>query len=183
MVDKREAIVRGRGPCHLSRLGLRFLLLVIALDVSACASAPEVRPSLEPLLLDLVLSDGTAFSTDALLGKPVLLFFFTTYDSASQYAFIALSALAQEQESRLQVVGVALQPEAEMLLPMYAETLSLPLPLAYEPKGTLLAGESALGELGGIPQYVLLSADGHVLRRQQGVMEQAALSEFVDGGE
>ena len=63
---------------------------------------------------------------------------------------------------------------------MYAQTLSLSLPLAYEPSRSLLRGATVLGELGGIPQYVLLAADGRVLRRHEGVLEHAELSEFVD---
>ena len=182
MLARRKLNLRRSSPGQRRSLRSHFLFcsLFAVLTATACASAPEVRQAREPLRLSLVQSNLTTLSMDALLGKPTLLFFFTTYDSASQLAFIALSSLVQRHSEEIHVLGIAVQPEAAELLPMYAEALSLPVRLAYEPAGTVLAGKSALGELGGIPQYVLLSPQGEVLKRREGVMDYEALSEFVE---
>lgn len=164
-----------------SRLSARvfcFCLLVALL--SACATAPDAVPDAQRVVLDVELetAQGEPLSLHAYAGSPILLFFFTTYDSASQ---LALGPLVEQLRARpdVQAVGVALQPAPGELLNLYGRTLAIPFPLAHEPAGTLLAGRSALGGMGAVPQYVLLDGQGRVTRRHQGVLVGEALQDFL----
>ena len=133
-----------------------------------------------PLELPLSRPDGQALSLTGLRGQPVLLLFFATYDTASQLAWAPLiRALNEDQDDTLQVVGVALQPEAPELLPMYARSLGLDFPLVYDPEGQLLSGETPLGTLQAIPLYVLLNEEGQEIARHQGALLGDELAEFL----
>jgi hypothetical protein len=144
-----------------------------------CAGANSTTDDAR-LVVQLPLELATGQRTDLarLRGRPALLFMLATYDTASQLALVPLSEL-QAKRPELQLLGIALQPDAEKFLPLYANALDVQFPLAFDPSGNLLRGTTSLGEIPAVPCYLLLDAEGVVQARYVGVMELDALDDFV----
>lgn len=147
---------------------LRVFCFAVASVIAGCAGSLAPRPASPPLALSLVSADGQPVELAALGGAPKLVFLFATYDQASQFALVPLAQFA-EQESRVKVLGVALQPNAKTFLRMFANAMSVPFPLYYEPGNQVLRGETALGDLPGVPAIVALDAQGHIRATHLGV--------------
>jgi peroxiredoxin len=148
----------------------------------ACASLanePQSAAGHTPLELDLISSDGRSLQLSALRGRPTLLFLFATYDPSSQ---LALAGLLREieREPRLTVLGVAVQPDAQLFLEPFRETLEIPFPLYIDRESALLRGDTPLGKIPGIPAFVALDAEGHVRRTHFGVADRDALETLVE---
>lgn len=161
-------------------------LFAIALALYGCACSPRATGESDvetigerPIGLALATIGGKPLSLAALQGKPLLLVLFATYDSASQLLWEPVER-AQERFEGLQVVGVALQPDAAVLLPMYARTLELRATLAHDPHNLLLAGDTDLGAIEAIPTLYLLSAEGHIIARRTGAMPPTELFDWLD---
>lgn len=162
------------------RLVRRLLLILgcwMAMHVAGCGGAvPAQRPAVE---LPLVTAEGDPLRLSLLRGRPVLLFFFATYDGSCQLALTPLVETLPDYEP-LALVGVALQPDAGSLLSMFGASLGLDFPLAYDPGGHLMGGGTALGPVKAIPLYVLLNGQGQEIARHQGVLLGDQLTEFLD---
>jgi len=157
------------------------LLAAAVLLVGCAGTTPGADSALErgaPVDLDLADITGHAFALSELRGHPVLLVAFATYDEASLLALTTLQAWSSN-ERRIQILAVAAQPQAKTLLPLHREALGLTIPLAYDPKDAWQNGESDLERVSVIPTYVLLDAQGRVLDRHEGPLEQKPLEEFV----
>jgi hypothetical protein len=127
----------------------------------ACAGsqlAPQHAPVLE---LSLTSADGQRAELSAWQGQRVLLFLFATYDEASQYEFVPLEQLLAS-ERQLQVLGVALQPEAATFLKLFKRAVAVPFELYYDADNRVLHKQTALGALRGVPAFVALDAEGRI---------------------
>ena len=144
----------------------------------ATAGAPAADDARLVVQLPLELATGEPTDLARLRGRPALLFMFATYDTASQLALVPLSEL-HAKRPELQLLGIALQPDAEQFLPPYASALDVQFPLAFDPSGNLLRGTTSLGEIPAVPCYLLVDAEGVVQARYVGAMELDALDEFV----
>lgn len=153
----------------------RALWLGLALGWGCAGAMQAPRP---PVALQLRTAAGDPLPLAALRGAPVLLLLFATYDSASQLLWLPLATAARDHPG-LQVLGIALQPDAETLLPMYAQSLGLSHPLASDPAQAILRGQSDLGSIEGIPQLVLLDADGREVTRLHGPQPPDAVRSWL----
>lgn len=146
----------------------------------ACAPAPDVPGAQAgPLELEVASSNGRRFELASLRGEPVILFLFTTYDPNSQFALVPLTRLA-EQDKRVKIIGIALQPEAQKFLPMFQQSLDLPFPLYFDPDNHLLGGDTVLGKVGSIPVTIALDAEGRVRDQLFGAITAAQAERLRD---
>ena len=152
------------------------LPLVIAFLAGCAATKPP--PSTPPIDIALKTATGAITSLAELHGHPTLLLLFATYDATSQLAWGPL-LMTREDFPSLQVLGIALEPNAERLLPLYGESLGLTEMLTFEVEPAIVSGQSALGVVEGIPHYVLLDAEGRVLARRTGVTKASELREWL----
>lgn len=159
---------------------VRWISLALWWGLSACAgtqTAPQRAPTLE---LSLTRTDGQRSELSAWRGHRVLLFLFATYDEASQYEFVPLEQL-MASERELQVLGVALQPEAATFLRLFKRALVVPFELFYDADNQLLQKQTALGALRGIPAFVALDAEGRIRGVHYGVATRDQLQALVAG--
>jgi peroxiredoxin len=156
-----------------------FLLLAVTVAAPGCVSAEQVRASQPVLELSLVRADGAQYELGALLTKPTLLFMFATYDTASQFELTRLSHFATT-EPRVDVIGVAAQPDAKTFLKLFQEALSVPFALYFDPTNQLLLGKTAVGKLDAVPAFVALDPEGHIRAVRYGPATESQLRELVD---
>lgn len=135
------------------------------------------EPVAEPFRLALIDAQGEPFDVSDMQGKQRLLYLFATFDLPSQAALEPLREVAQ-QHPELAVIGIALQPNPRDLLQIFASTLSVEFPLAYEPDNRLLQGLTELGRIGGVPTYVLIDHEGFVQKQITGAMNAPTLAQW-----
>ncbi|HMI91002.1 MAG TPA: TlpA disulfide reductase family protein [Polyangiales bacterium] len=159
---------------------LLLALMIASGAATGCAGATaEGTGSQEPpVVLELTDVSGRHFGVQDFRGKPLLLFVFATYDSASQIAMLTLERFATQNRD-VAVIGVAAQPQAARLLPLHRDTLNIRIPLAYDEHEVLISGHSALGPVEVIPNYVLLDAAGRIRARHAGPLDQPRLEQLV----
>jgi len=165
---------------HAPRRG-PWLALAFATCVACGAGARQAggaRAGQAPVEVELTSVEGRRFALSELRGTPLLLFVFTTYDDACQIALTELERVLQKHAG-LHALGVAVQPNAEQLLPLYREALSVSFPLAYDPTSVVLRGESELGAVGAVPAFVMLDAQGRITMRHIGALDRAGLEKLV----
>ena len=168
-----------RPPSRLLTRARTFVLASSMVAAGGCAAgAAEAGPQTPAVELELTDVSGRPFGVQDLRGKPVLLFMFATYDSASQVALLTLERFARANTD-IAVIGIAAQPQAEQLLPLHRDTLNIRIPLAYDKDEHLINGRSALGRIDAIPSYVLLDANGRVRARQTGALDEPHLEQLV----
>jgi hypothetical protein len=163
----------------VKRFSSMFLLLAAIALAPACASVGRVRANLPTLELTLTRSDGRQDELGALLAKPTLLFMFATYDTASQFELTRLSHFAAT-EPRVDIIGVAVQPDAKTFLKLFQEALSVPFALYFDPSDQLLQGKTALGKVEAVPAFVALDPDAHIRALRYGPATESQLRELVD---
>ena len=163
---------------RLNPLATLFLWLSLT-STSACAGSHAAAGP--PVDLWLEDSAGEAIAVQAMRGRALVLFLFATYDGASQLAITPLSEAARER-SEMAVLGIAVQPDADDLIGMFRESLGLEIPIVYEPDGEILAGQTALGRVPGVPYYVLLDREGRVVATHLGVLLGESLDAFLEAG-
>ena len=128
--------------------------------------------------LTLRRADGTFLDIGELRGRPVLLFVFATFDGASQLALHPLQELA-EAHPGLAIVGIAAEPSARLLIGPYEHALHPPFQVTYDPEESVSEGESALGEIPGVPFFIALDARGVEVARHTGFAELAELEALL----
>ncbi len=152
-----------------------MLLLALALG---CASAPIVPDgqAYELVLPDL---DGQPVSLAAYRGKVVILSFIATWCFPCLGEVPLLEELQQRRAADgVQVVAVGLDREAELVLRPFREFYKVTFPL--------LVGADRFAEPGlpfapihTLPTTFVISRDGKVLARWEGIMPRAALDEVA----
>ena len=83
-----------------------------------------------------------------LRGRPILLYFFATFDLPSQANLNMLNAFAADHPE-IRVLGVAVQPDARALLGAWVNALSPQFPVAYDSDHAIADGGTALGDDSG----------------------------------
>lgn len=155
------------------------LLLLLSAIVGCSGQATQTPSAGPPVELELKTSTGEWLSLSSLRGRPTLLFLFATYDSASQLLWAPIT-LVRPDFPTLQLVAVALQPDAERLLPMYGESLGIRDPLASDDGEVIRGGESSLGPIAAIPTLILIGPDGREQARRTGATSSEALHQWLD---
>ncbi|MBX3271984.1 MAG: TlpA family protein disulfide reductase [Sandaracinaceae bacterium] len=133
---------------------------------------PAVEGSVE---LTLRYADGTFLEVGDLRGRIVVLYVLTTYDGASQMGLRPLRELV-ETSPEVEIVAIAAQQGARLLVDAYEHALSLPFRVAYDPVDSITGGTSALGELEAVPTLVVLDARGLEVARYVGYCDTSCVS-------
>jgi peroxiredoxin len=163
------------------------LALTIALaSLQGCGSTPSTQPTygataaerpLQPFELSLRNTEGEEIQLADFRGRAVLLFPFATFDLPSQAALEPLQEVAREHPE-LTVLGIALQPDPQDLLGIFANALQVEINLAYETDNRLLRGLTDLGRIDGVPSYVLIDRHGAITKRWTGALNATALRQW-----
>jgi peroxiredoxin len=156
-----------------------FFQILGLLGLCACAGSQTGASSAPILELGLTAQDGRRFELSASTGKPRLLFLFATYDEASQFAIVPLMRLAETQQ-RVQIIGLALQPDAKTFIKLFKEALSVPFQLFYDADNQLLKKQTALGSLRGIPAIVALDVQDRIRAVHYGAASQEQLEQLIE---
>lgn len=134
----------------------------------------------EPVELALRTPAGAFIDLGDLRGEPVVLFVFATFDAVSQAAARPLARFQRTHAADTHVVGVAVQPNASELVGPWADALGVTFTVAYEPEPKILAGDTALGEIAGVPSYIVLDRDGVVVARYVGFASENKLERLLE---
>ena len=143
-----------------------------AVGVSTGSRAPT------PVELELRTPDGAFVDVGDLRGAPALLFLFATFDGVSQAALAPLRRFVRHHPD-VPVVGIAVQPDAAMLVDAWSLALAPPFTVTYDPNGVIAEGTSDLGQVEAVPTYVLLDARGLVTERHVGFASQRKLDRML----
>jgi peroxiredoxin len=161
-------------------------LVALATAPSACGGAQtgvgtsHAARAPEPLALMLRTTEGDPIDVATLRGKPVVLFFFATFDTLSQAATRPLARFARQHADDVRVVGVAVQPDAATLAGAWASALDVPFDVAYEPEPRVLAGLTQVGELAGVPTFIVLDREGRIVARHTGFASENKLGRLLE---
>jgi hypothetical protein len=160
--------------------------MALAILISACGGAAEVTPTAvtvrpNPNAVELALrrSDGEFVDVGELRGRVVLIFLFATFDTGSQLAIHYLRRI-REELPEVEVIGIAAQPGARLLIDAYVHALSPPFTVAYDPEETVAEGRSALGEIEGVPMFVVLDRSGVERGRLVGIATDEQLRALIE---
>ncbi|MEO0323267.1 MAG: TlpA disulfide reductase family protein [Myxococcota bacterium] len=151
----------------------------------ACGAAgarPGAPAAAEDPGLELALrgADGSWLHVGDLRGRPLLLFFFATYDPTSQAAFRPVTSFAEAHADDARVLGVAAQPDARAFLGAFEAAVAPPFPLAYDADDRVRSGESAVGALPGVPSFLMLDARGEIVGNHVGFPPREVLEVLLD---
>ena len=160
------------------------LALLAGLGFGGC-HAPEAdgpqdaRPDYGvPLQFTFGTIDGEELSSDTTRGRTTALLFVTTYDLPSQAeAQLLRDVLSTHKPLANGAIVMMEPPHAAPLARVWADSISVKLPIAMA-SPALLAGESPLGRIAGVPTLMVLDRRGRLIARADGgttreVIEQA----------
>jgi hypothetical protein len=157
-------------------------LLALAI---ACGSTSGDRPvgtggsgGRPPLELTLRTPERVTLDLSDLRGRRVLVFFFATFDGMSQASLSPLAELVRAHPE-VYVIGVAQQPDPELLLDAYVNALDPPFVVGFDPSGALARGTSDFGTVDMVPTFVVLDEDGREVARHEGYARVQRLEEML----
>ena len=156
-------------------------LLLAVLALSSCykqegppttARAAELG---EPVQFTFGTVEGTELSSDSTRGRTTALLFVTTYDLPSQAEAVMLGQVIARHKPRANAGVVMLEPpHSAALAQVWRDSIGLTLPVAMA-SPMLLAGESQLGRVQGVPTLLVLDRRGRVAVRREGALTRAEL--------
>jgi len=117
-------------------------------------------------------SSGT-INMDALKGKPIVLIFFTTWDSACEELASAIVNVYPEISGQVQLFGVNIQ-ESQDKVQNYIQKLKIPYPVLLDDGKTASAYRCLV-----IPTSYFIDSQGVVVSRYIGVMTPELLKERI----
>ena len=145
------------------------------------ATEPEPSPDRPPVEgaveLTLATPTGELLFLGDMRGRPILLYFFATFDVASQANLTPLDAFTRAHPE-VRVIAVAIQPDARVLLDAWVHALSPAFETTFDPDNAISEGTSVLGQL-GVPTFVLLDADGVPRAAEAGIQPRATLEAML----
>lgn len=161
------------------KLGRAWLF---ALALSACFTAetePAQSPKVvlgEPVQFSFGTLQGGELSSDTTRGRSTALLFVTTYDLPSQAEAQMLRDVVRRHKPRANAAIVMMEaPRAAPLAQVWADSIGLDLPIAMA-SPTLLAGESELGRILGVPTLIVLDRRGRIVARLEGAQGQEQIA-------
>lgn len=154
------------------------------IGMSGLESSGDERPAGVEGSVELTLrrADGTFVEVGEQRGRVVLLFVLATFDGASQMLLNPLRNVA-ERHPELVILGIAAQPSARLLVDAYEHALNPPFPITYDPEDTVVAGESALGAVEGIPTLIVLDRRGVEVARHTGFADPHRIEQLLEAAE
>jgi hypothetical protein len=167
-----------------SRLG-RQLVACGVLSLSGCHapdadSADTNRPDYgQPVLFTLGTIEGSELSSDTTRGRTTALLFVTTYDLPSQAEAQLLRDVLSTHKPLANAAIVMMEPpRTAPLAQVWADSIGVKLPIAMA-SPALLAGDSQLGRIVGVPTLLVLDRRGRLIARSEGATTRAAISEAL----
>lgn len=159
----------------------RFLigaLAALGCRTQAEPGAPRAQLG-EPLQFTFGTLDGGELSSDTTRGRTTALLFVTTYDLPSQAEAELLRDVLRTHKPRANGAIVMLEPpRAAPLAQVWADALALELPVAMA-SPSLLAGESQLGRVEGVPTLIVLDRRGRLVARSAGAQAREQIEDCL----
>ncbi len=133
----------------------------------------------EPVQFTFGTIQGGELSSDTTRGRSTALLFVTTYDLPSQAEAQMLRDVVHRHKPRANAAIVMMEaPRAAALAQVWADSLGLELPVAMA-SSTLMAGESELGRILGVPTLIVLDRRGRVVERLEGAQGRERIAEAL----
>jgi len=155
-----------------------------AITLAACfaheeppnAPAPDDN---QPLQFMFGTLDGGELSSDTTRGRTTALLFVTTYDMPSQAEAQLLRDVISAHKPLANAAIVMMEPpHSAPLAQVWADSIGLKLPVAMATP-SLLAGESQLGRVAGVPTLIVLDRKGRLVSRNEGALTREQISECL----
>lgn len=158
-------------------LGAGLLVGCYARD-SEAPVAPE--PALgEPVQFTFGTLTGDEVSSDTTRGRTTALLFVTTYDLASQAQTQLLRDVLSSHKPVANAAIVMMEPpRAAELARVWAESLNLRWPIAMATP-SLMAGDSQLGRINGVPTLIVLDRRGRVVAKNEGALNRQGIQDCL----
>lgn len=184
--------VRARAPRIRTRLLWLASVVGLSVGASGCGSkatpepaAPAVGTSTAPdapvVHFEFDSLDDRPVSTQALLGKPAVVAFVTTWDLASQAQIDFLVPMAKHDAGAVQYVMIALQERSEReLVEVYRAKLGVTFPVALADK-VAIAAVGSLGDVATVPTVVVLDRKGRLVWKKVGLAKNQEIREGLRG--
>ena len=159
---------------------IRCVSLLAGLALVGCAasqkSAPASRADMgEPVQFMFGTIDGGEVSSDTTRGRSTLLLLVTTYDLPSQAEAQLLRDVVARHKPRANAAIVMLEPPRSAgLAQVWRDALGLDLPVAMA-SPALMAGDSQLGRVAGVPTLLVLDRRGRLVARLEGATNREAI--------
>ena len=136
-------------------------------EVEPAAATPELG---EPIQFIFGTIEGGELSSDTTRGRTTALLFVTTYDLPSQAeAQLLRDVLSTHKPLANGAIVMMEAPRAAPLAQVWADSIGLKLPIAMASPG-LMAGESQLGRIVGVPTLVVLDRRGRLIAKSEGAV-------------
>jgi len=165
--------VRRRAFVAASALGLPLLGACYAREGEPPAAA---EPDLgEPVQFTFGTITGGEVSSDTTRGRTTVLLFVTSYDLPSQAEAQLLREVLSTHKPVANAAIVMMEPpHSAGLARVWADAIGLTWPIAMASQ-TLLAGESPLGHIAGVPTLIVLDRRGRLIAKSEGALGREAI--------
>jgi hypothetical protein len=139
--------------------------------------ASNAEPDLgQPLQFTFGTLEGAELSSDTTRGRTTALLFVTTYDLPSQAeAQLLRDVLATHKPLANAAIVMLEPPHSAPLAQVWADAIGLKLPIAIA-SPSLLAGESQLGRVAGVPTLIVLDRRGRLVAKNEGALTREQIS-------
>lgn len=142
----------------------------------AAAAEPELG---EPLQFTFGTIAGGEVSSDTTRGRTTALLFVTTYDLPSQAeAQLLRDVLSSHKPVANAAIVMMEAPQAAGLAQVWADAIALKWPIAMA-SPRLMAGESQLGRINGVPTLIVLDRRGRLISKSEGVLGRDAIRDCL----
>ncbi|HXK20108.1 MAG TPA: TlpA family protein disulfide reductase [Polyangiaceae bacterium] len=142
----------------------------------AAAAEPDFG---QPVQFTFGTLDGTELSSDTTRGRTTALLFVTTYDLPSQAEAQLLGGVLATHKPLANAAIVMMEPpHSAPLAQVWADSIGLKLPVAMATP-SLLAGDSQLGRVAGVPTLIVLDRRGRLVAKNEGALTREQISECL----
>jgi hypothetical protein len=176
-VERRDR--ETRGPLVLAGLLLGASLLVSCYAREAEPPATPEPALGEPVQFTFGTLTGDEVSSDTTRGRTTALLFVTTYDLASQAQTQLLREVLSSHKPVANAAIVMMEPpRAADLARVWADALGLTWPIAMATP-SLMAGDSQLGRINGVPTLIVLDRRGRVVAKNEGAVNRQGIQDCL----
>ena len=133
----------------------------------------------EPLQFTFGTITGGEVSSDTTRGRTTALLFVTTYDLPSQAEAQLLRDVLSTHKPLANAAIVMMEaPQTAALAQVWADSIALKWPIAMA-SPSLMAGESPLGRISGVPTLLVLDRRGRLIAKSEGALGRAAIQDCL----
>ena len=133
----------------------------------------------DPLQFTFGTITGGEVSSDTTRGRTTTLLFVTTYDLPSQaQAQLLRDVLSTHKPVANAAIVMMEAPQTAALAQVWADSIALKWPIAMA-SPSLMAGESPLGRINGVPTLIVLDRRGRLSTKNEGVLGREAIQECL----